>query len=490
MTPLLTIEQIFVSIAIFLILSIIASKVAVRIGVPALLLFLLLGMLAGGEGIGRIEFDNAWLTQAVGVTALALILFSGGLDTSWRKVRPVLTPALLLSTVGVSITALAVGLFAVVLLQFSLVEGVLLGAIIASTDAAAVFAVLRGKSVQLKGHMTPLLELESGSNDPMAVFLTLGMTQLVANPETSPATLIPLFFVQMGVGLVAGVASGRGMAMVLNRIRLDYDGLYPVLSLTLALLTYGITTVLSGNGFLAVYVAGLVLSQQDFVHRRSLVSFHDGLAWLMQIMMFVTLGLQVFVSRLAAVALPGLIVALFLILVARPLSVFVALAFSRFQIREKLFVSWVGLRGAAPIVMATFPLLAGIERADTIFHLVFFIVLTSVLLQGTLIVQMAKWLGIYNDNPSTRQSPLAFVMNDGVISNNLIEIGVSEDAPAVGSQIVDLHLPDDVLIVLIGRGGDLVVPRGDTIITAGDEVLFLTREQEKPYLLQQFQGQK
>ena len=467
-----SIELLFVALAVFLLLAILGSKAATKTGVPVLLLFLLLGMMAGSDGLGGIQFDNPWLAQSVGVVALAFILFSGGLDTPWQDVRPVLKEGLALSTLGVTLTALCVGWFAATFLGFTLQEGILLGAIIASTDAAAVFSVLNSKSVRLKGRLKELLELESGSNDPMAVFLTIGMLQLIANPGQSPLTLIPMFILQMGLGALIGYGVGRGAVWLINRLRLEYDGLYPVLSFALVLVTYGATTLIGGNGFLAVYLAGLVMAQQEFVHKRSLIQFHDGLAWLMQIIMFVTLGLQVYPSRLPDVALAGLYVAIFLIVLARPLSVFLALAPTKLSVREKVFVSWVGLRGAAPIVLATFPLLAGVAEADTIFHLVFFIVLTSVLLQGTLIVPAAKWLKVYDATPP-RPSPLAYVMRDQTIANDLAEIHVGAGTPAVGKQIVDLHLPPDVLIVLIGRGGDMIVPRGSTVIEEDDTVLVM-----------------
>ncbi len=470
-----SLNLLFIAFAAFLLLAILGSKAATKTGVPVLLLFLLLGMLAGSDGPGGFYFDNAGLAQSVGVVALAFILFSGGLDTPWKDVQPVLKQGLALSTLGVTLTALLVGWFASSLLGFSLAEGVLLGAIIASTDAAAVFAVLNSKSVRLSGRIKELLELESGSNDPMAVFLTIGMLQLISNPGQSPLSLIPMFLFQMGLGALFGIVIGRGSVVIINRLRLEYDGLYPVLSFALVLLTYGMTAAVGGNGFLAVYLAGLVMAQQDFVHKRSLLQFHDGLAWLMQIGMFVTLGLQVFPSRLPAVALSGLLVALFLIFLARPLSVFIALAPTQLRLREKVFISWVGLRGAAPIVLATFPLLAGVAQADVIFHLVFFIVLTSVLLQGTLIIPMAKWLKVYDDSPQ-RLSPLAYVMRDNTITNDLVEIRIPPNAPAVDKQIVDLHLPEDALIVLIGRGGDMLVPRGGTILEVGDTVVVMVNK--------------
>lgn len=467
------VEVLFLGIGLFLAFSIAASKLSVIAGVPALLLFLGLGMLAGSDGPGGLYFDYPWETQSIGVLALAFILFSGGLDTRWREIRPVLRPGLILSTAGVMFTALSVAVFATLVLQLSFLEGLLLGAIISSTDAAAVFAILRGKNVYLKGRLKPLLELESGSNDPMAVFFTIGVIQLLLNPAQSPLSLIPLFVLQMGLGAIMGYVAGRLGLQVINRVRLEYDGLYPVLTVAFVLLTYGGTALIGGNGFLAVYLAGLMLGRSSFIHKRSLTHFHDSLAWLMQIAMFVTLGLQVYPSRLPSVAVDGVLTAIFLIVVARPLSVWVALAFSGFTFREKLFIGWVGLRGAAPIVLATFPLLAGFGQSDTIFHLVFFIVLTSVLLQGTLIMPVARLLGVYDPAGQPPLSPLAYVMNDTSISNDLAELVVSEHSGAVGCQILDLNLPAGALIMLIGRGNDLLVPRGDTRLLAGDRVLLV-----------------
>lgn len=473
------IEHLLFGAALFLLVSIFVSKLAVRTGVPVLLLFLLLGMIAGSDGPGGIYFDYPWLAQAVGVIALSFILFSGGLDTQWREVRLVLRPGLALATIGVTVTALAVGTFGVVALGLSWIEGILLGAIIASTDAAAVFSLLRGQNTHLKHRLKPLLELESGSNDPMAVFLTIGLTQLLVNPQQPALSLIPLFALQMGVGALAGYLVARLALLALNNLRLEYDGLYPVLTIALVLLTYGASASLGGNGFLAVYLMGLLMARQDFIHKQSLLRFHDGLAWLMQIVMFVTLGLQVFPSRLPGVAESGLLVAAFLILVARPLAVFVSLVLSRFSLREKLFVSWVGLRGAAPIVLATFPLLAGAEQADEIFHLVFFIVLTSVLIQGSLMIPLAKGLRVLCTDARQPKSPLAFVMRDGVLMNDLIEVTIDPLSKAVGKQIVDLHLPKGTLIMLIGREDDLVVPRGSTIIEADDRVLLVAEAQAR-----------
>lgn len=472
------IEHLLFGAALLLFLSIFASKIAARAGIPALLLFLALGMLAGSDGILGIYFDYPALAQAIGVVALIFILFSGGLDTQWRDIRPVLPHGIALATLGVSITAIAVGWFSTTFLGFSWAEGILLGAIISSTDAAAVFAMLRGS--RLKGKLIPLLELESGSNDPMAVFLTIGMIQLIQQPDLPPTALIPLFIVQMGIGGGMGILVGLTMRRAINHVRLEYDGLYPVLTIATVLLTYGVTTILGGNGFLAVYLVGILFSQVKLIHKRSLSDFHDGLAWLMQIAMFLALGLQVYPSQLPAIAGQGLAIAVFVIVIARPISVGIALLFSRFSWRERVFVSWVGLRGAAPIILATFPLLAGIEQATTFFNLVFFIVLASVLLQGTLIIPVAKALRVYADHEPKTLSPLAFVMEDGVISNNLIEFSVPEASPVCGQQIADLALPEGTLIVLIGRKGDLVVPRGGTVLESGDQVLLLTQDAHLP----------
>ncbi len=474
-------DRLLAGIALFLLVSVGLSKVAMRFGVPVLLLFLLAGMAAGSEGPGGIAFDYPRLIEMIGVVSLAFILFSGGLDTQWEDIRPVLRHGVTLSTLGVLVTALAVGVFTSIVLGFTLLEGVLLGAIVASTDAAAVFSILRGKDVRLKGRLKPLLELESGSNDPMAVFLTLAMLQLIANPELSPLAIVPMFVFQLGIGALVGVLVSRFALGVLNRIRLEYDGLYPVFTVGLVMLTYGISDLLGGSGFLAVYLVGVLMGKEQFARKRSVMVFHDGLAWLMQIVMFVTLGLQVYPSRLVEVAPQGLAVALFLLLVARPTAVFSALAFTRFTTREKLYVAWVGLRRAAPIVLAVFPLLEQINRADSIFHMVFFIVLTSVLLQGTLTVPMARWLRVYDTEPQPR-SPMAFVMDDGNISSDLLEITVPPHAEAVGRSIIDLHLPKEALIVLIGRADELVVPRGDTVFEANDRVLLLTSADLRPTL--------
>jgi len=459
--------------AILAVLSILASKVSDRFGVPALLLFLALGMLAGSDGIGGIYFDDPQLTRFVGVLSLAFILFSGGLDTNWRAVRPVLRDGLILSTVGVLITAGAVTALAVWVLDLSPWQAMLLGAIVSSTDAAAVFTVLRSRGLGLKGSLKPLLELESGSNDPMAVFLTVTLIQVLSQPGGGwSAGIIFDFLQQMLVGAVIGYLLGQLTLLLVNRLNLGYAGLYPVLTLSMVLLIYGLADLAGGSPFLAVYLAGIVVGNHEFVHKRSLIRFHDGLAWLVQIAMFLTLGLLVFPSRLPAVMGSGLLIAGGLILIARPAGVFLSLLFSMYSINERLFAAWVGLRGAAPIVLATFPLVAGISQADLVFNVVFFVVLTSVLLQGTTVGLAARVLQVAEPQAIRRLYPLEYNPIEG-LKSELIELTVPEYSPSVGRAIFELGLPDELLVVLIARGEEFLVPSGGTRLAPGDALLIL-----------------
>ncbi|MBK5282778.1 MAG: potassium/proton antiporter [Nitrospiraceae bacterium] len=389
-----SIGVIFIVFSTLVILSILTIKLSNRFGIPSLVLFLAIGMLAGSDGLGGITFDNPSLVRSLGITALVLILFSGGLDTEWAAVRPILWQGLSLSTIGVLITALLIGLFVAWVQGFSFLEGLLLGAIVSSTDAAAVFMVLRARKAKIPRRLIQLLEFESGSNDPMAVMLTIALIRLLTEPATSFGGLVVFFVMQMGVGTVIGIAMGEIMRRSFNALDLGLEGIYPVLSVALALLTYGLTDYLDGSGFLAVYLAGLVMQRKPFTHQQSVLRFHDGLAWLMQVTMFLALGLQVFPARLVPIAWAGLLISLFLIFVARPASVHTALAFSPMSLREQTLVAWAGLRGAVPIILATFPLVAGIEKADMIFHLVFFIALTSVVIQGTAIPWLTRLLKI------------------------------------------------------------------------------------------------
>ena len=399
-----SIDVIFIVFSSLIILSILTIKLSNRFGIPSLVLFLAIGMLAGSDGLGGITFDNPSLVRSLGITALVLILFSGGLDTEWSAVRPIVWQGLSLSTIGVLITALLIGVFVAWVQGFTFLEGLLLGAIVSSTDAAAVFMVMRARKTKIPRRLIQLLEFESGSNDPMAVVLTIALIRLLTEPSTSFVELVIFFLMQMGVGTVIGIAMGEIMRRSFNALDLELEGVYPVLSVALALLTYGLTDYLEGSGFLAVYLAGLVMQRKPFTHQQSVLRFHDGLAWLMQVTMFLALGLQVFPARLLPIAGVGLLVSLFLIFVARPASVHAALAFSPMSFREQTLVAWAGLRGAVPIILATFPLVAGLEQADTIFHLVFFIALTSVVMQGTAIPLLTRMLKIGDSPPNAVRS--------------------------------------------------------------------------------------
>jgi potassium/hydrogen antiporter len=467
-----SLELTLIAASFLFLLAILASKAATQLGIPALLLFLCLGMLAGSEGVGGIEFDYPRLAQSVGIVALIFILFAAGMETKWEQIRPVLASGISLSTVGVVISSVLLAAFVSRVAGLGFRESLLLGAIVSSTDAAAVFTVLRSKNVMLKSSLREVAELESGSNDPMAVLLTVGLLGVITNPARSIWSLIPFFLLQLGIGAALGFVLGRIALWSINRIRLEWEGLYPVLSVALVLAIYGLTSALRGSGFLAIYIAGLVLGNATFIHRRTLRLFHDGVAWLMQIVMFIVLGLQVFPSRLVSVTNLGLLSSAFLMFVARPASVFASLSFMRFNWREKLFLSWAGLRGAAPIILATFPLVAGVAQAELLFDVVFFITLTSVLLQGTTIVKMARWTRVLGTPRRKPRYPIEFTPTEG-IRNELVEVAVQSGSPVVGTRIVELKLPKDVLIVLISRGEEFIVPSGSTEIIAGDTLLVL-----------------
>ncbi|HEX7708588.1 MAG TPA: potassium/proton antiporter [Thermoanaerobaculia bacterium] len=448
--------------------SVLASKAASRFGVPALLLFLAIGMAAGSEGVGGITFVDAGLTQSIGIIALAFILFSGGLDTKWSDVRPVLGAGISLATIAILVSAFVIGLAAHLLLDFPLIGGVLLGAIVSSTDAAAVFSVLRSRGVNLGGQVRPLIELESGSNDPMAVFLTIALIERFVNPEAPLSGFALSFVLQMTVGAIVGILAGKIAVWLLNAIRLEYDGLYPVLTLAIVLATYAAATGLRGNGFLAVYVAGIVAGNERFIHRRSVMRFHDGIAWLMQIAMFLALGLLVFPSELASVAGLGLTIALVATFVARPLSVFIALAFSRFDWREKLFISWAGLRGAVPIILATFAMTAQLRGSITVFNIVFFSVIISVLMQGATIPLAARVLRV------TAVAPQHDPALHRRLESDLLAIDLAAGSPAIGRQLVELSLPVETLVLLVYREDSFFAPTGSTLLEADDRLMVFT----------------
>lgn len=469
----LSLENIFLIGSILLLLSIIASKTTGKLGVPSLVVFLLIGILTGSDGIGLINISDPHIAQYLGIIALTFILFSGGLDTKWESVKPVLWHGIILSTLGVFLTALCLGIFISYFFDFTIAEGILIGAIVSSTDVAAVFSILRSKSIGLKRNLRPLLELESGSNDPMAYFLTIGVTSLLINKDISGLSLIPMFFQQMIIGAVAGYLLGKAMIFIVNKIGLDYEGLYPVLILALIFLTYGITAYLNGNGFLAVYLSAIILGNENFIHKKSIIRFYDGQAWLMQIVMFLSLGLLVFPKHMLPFAGNGLIIALFLMVVARPVSVFLCLIFFKLRIRELLLISWVGLRGAVPIVFATYPLIQGVEKSFVIFNIVFFIVITSVLIQGTTIPVVAKFLRVFEPVKFKTRYPLEIEMTDN-FKSELFEIIIQKNSYAKGKKIFELNFPKTSLIVLINRGEKYITPAGSTEIEAGDKLLVMS----------------
>lgn len=457
--------------ALLLLGGVLLSKTSSRFGVPSLLLFLGLGMLAGSDGIGGIAFDDVELAQDVGIVALAFILFSGGLSTRWTDIRPVLGRGIALASVGVLLSAVVLGSLAAWLLDLELWQGMLLGSIVASTDAAAVFSILRSRGVVLGRRLRALLELESGANDPAAVFLTVAFIGLLEGESTSPLGIAGGFALQMTLGLAAGWLLAKGAVWSINRLRLDFDGLYPVTSFAFVLVIFEGVNWIGGSGFLAAYVAGLTMANSDFLHKRSLIRFHDAIAWLMQIAMFVVLGLLVFPSDLPSVALPALAVAGLLLFVARPLAAFVTLLPFRMPVREITFVSWVGLRGAAPVILATFPVAAGIPNAEVIFNVVFFVVLTSVLIQGTTIPAVASRLGVdtHDDGAPPEVSFDAVIAGD--TDHNLHELVIEADSAADDTRVVELGLPAEVLMVLVRRGDETILPQGGTELHAGDEVL-------------------
>src|SRR5688572_25742933 len=461
--------------SILLLISVLAGKALKRLGIPTLIFFLVIGILAGSEGIGGIHFDNAALSQFIGIVALNFILFSGGLDTNWESIKPILWRGVALSTIGVILTELSVGFFVHYLFGFRLAEGMLLGSVISATDAAAVFSILRNKGIALKGNLRPLLELESGSNDPMAYFLTISLTSIVASGSTNFAELIPSFLKEFLIGGALGYIMGKLSVWLINKINLESEGLYPVLTLGLAIFTYSFAHFLDGNGFLAIYLCALVMGNSKMIHRRSLIKFYDGQAWLMQIILFLTLGLLVFPSQIIPLIGMGLLISAFLIFVARPIGVFGSLVFFKSNIRSKLFISWVGLRGSVPIVFATYPLLAGIQKAELIFNLVFFISVTSVLLQGTTLSYVAKLLHVALPEKAKKRIGLDFELIDN-IKGEKQEIILPENSKAVGKQIVQLEIPATVNIIAIKRGDLYIAPNGSTRLQANDILSILAED--------------
>jgi len=475
----LSINTIVLLAGVFLLIGIASSKFSARIGMPVLVLFLGVGMLAGSEGFGGIPFEDYSFANSVGSVALALILFDGGLRTSLASVRSAWRPALLLSTVGVLLTSALTGLAAAWVLDMPLLHGMLLGGIVGSTDAAAVFSILRTSGLRMPARLTATLEVESGSNDPMAIFLTVGLIGIITGTADSSGALALLFVSQFGVGALVGIGVGRGAAWAIDRVNLDYPGLYPILALAFGLLAFGLAAVLQGSGFLAVYLAGIVLGNRLVVFRRGIFLFHDAAAWLGQIVLFIMLGLLSFPSRLVAVAGEGLLIALVLIFVARPLAVAISALPFRFRPKEMVFLSWVGLKGAVPITLATFPLMAGIEGGELLFNVVFFVVLVSALTQGWSLPAVARWLGL--GQPAAAVPPLSVEINAlRHVDGEIVDYTVAPAARVSGHGLRDLALPEGVAVTLVVRGSEVIMPRGSTVLRPGDHAFLAMRRQFKP----------
>lgn len=463
--------------SVLLLISVIAGKTTSLLGVPTLIFFLIVGVLAGSEGIGGIHFDDPGIAQFIGITALNFILFSGGLDTHWQRTKPVVWRGIALSTLGVFMTAISVGVFVHYVFGFTLLEGLLLGSVVSATDAAAVFSILRNQGVKLKGDLGPVLELESGSNDPMAYFLTITLTGIIASGHADAAVLIPAFLKEFIIGGALGFVMGKASVWLINTIKLESEGLYPVLTLALAMFTYGATHAVGGNGFLAIYLCAIIIGNSNMVHRRSLIKFYDGQAWIMQIILFLTLGLLVFPSRIVPLIGMGLLISSFLIFIARPVGVFASLVFFKSNTRSKLFISWVGLRGGVPIVFATYPLIAGIPNAELIFNLVFFISITSVLLQGTTLAYVARLLGV-NVPDKAKQQAGPDIESTDVVKTEMIEIILAGDTKASGKRIVELAIPAGVNILAVKREDVFIAPNGSTKLVAGDRLHILAENKE------------
>ena len=452
--------------------GLVAAKAADRVRVPGLLLFLLLGMLIGSEGIGGVEFDDAELARTLGTIGLILILFEGGLTAGWGEIRPVLGTAVSLATVGTVLTAVVTGMAAVWLFDLSTLEGLLIGSAVAATDSAAIFAVLRGS--HLRKRLARALEGESGMNDPVALLLVTGFIDWIELPDYGVVDMVGSLAVKLALGAAFGLAIGFAARWAIRNLQLPTQGLYPVASIATAALAYGIPELVHGSGFLSVYIAALILGTGPVPARQTTIAFHQGLSWVAQISLFALLGRLVFPSGLIDVAGEGLLLSAVLIFVARPLAAFVASAFAPFDNRERIMLGWAGLRGAIPIWLATFPVVAGAGDAELIFNTIFFVVVTSTLIQGTTFEPLAKRLGVVSD--------------EGALMPPLIETGIIRELggesfvwrvqpgdAAAGHPIKELELPREALVNLIVRDGEALPPRGSTEIAEGDELHVVSR---------------
>ena len=478
------IEFVLLILSILFFASILAGKAGSRFGVPALLLFLGVGMLFGSDGLG-IHFDNIKLAHMIGTVALSAILFSGGLDTKIEDIKPVLGPGITLATLGVLLTAVITGLTLYLLIDPRLGLGVmgclLLASTMSSTDSASVFSILRGKGLHLKNNLRPTLELESGANDPMAYVLTTTFITLVlqgGEPHYGNALLVLLL--QLLIGAVAGWCFGKGLVWIINRINMDNQALYPILVLSGSFFVFAPTYYLHGNSYLAVYVAGLVVGNSRFVHKRSTRSFFDGVSWIAQLSMFLTLGLLVNPSELRQVWVPGLIISFVMIFVSRPIAVFVSMSpFRNYTFRDRLLVSWVGLRGAVPIIFAILCRASDVPHSDVMFNIVFLCTLVSLVVQGTTLPLVSRWLGVSETPKAKRQGPSQDFDIDfpEEIKSAITEATVTEKMLTLGTRMMDFRLPEKTLVIMVKRGDNYFVPTGKTHLHVGDRLMLLSDNQ-------------
>lgn len=466
--------------SVLLFVSIVVGKTGYRFGVPALLLFLIVGMVFGSDGLG-LQFHNAEEAQFIGMVALSIILFYGGMDTRISDIRPVLLPGITLSTLGVLLTAMFTGLFIWWLsgmswnnLQFPLVTSLLLAATMSSTDSASVFAILRSQKMHLKNNLRPMLELESGSNDPMAFMLTMVLIQFITSSGVGLSEMLVSFGTQFVVGAAGGYVLGKLAVLMLNRLNIDNQALYPILLLSCIFFTFSITDLLQGNGYLAVYIAGMVVGNNRISHRKDIYTVMDGLTWLVQIVMFLCLGLLVNPHELLEVAAVALLIGIFMIFVGRPLSVFLCLLpFGRkITFKSRLFVSWVGLRGAVPIIFATYPVVSGVSCADVIFNIVFFITIVSLVVQGTTVSRAAHFLGL--SAPMEKTGNEFGVELPEEIDSNLHDMAVTQEILDRGDTLKDMNLPKGTLVMMVKRNNEYLVPNGMLKLHLGDKLLLIS----------------
>lgn len=471
----MTLEILIFTSGLLLFAAVFASKAIYRFGVPTLVIFVTLGIIAGSEGLIGINFEDYSLTAIIAQIGLMIIIFSGGFDTSWKKAKKSAPLALVLSSLGVVLTTLFVGLFAYFILNFSFYESMLLAALMASTDAAAVFAILRSKNLYLKTELAATLELESGSNDPFSYLLTIVFISLLTVSNVNIASVI---ITQIVLGILGGLLIGFLSVKIINKINLKIDGLYIILTLALMMLAYGLIQTLGGNGYLSVYITGIIMGNKPLTHKISMVKFFDGLTWLSQILLFFTIGLIINPSQVVGVLYQGLAIALFISFVGRPLAVGLIMLFFKRPIKDILFVSWVGFRGVASIVFAILTLTYNIPNSQIFLNIIFIVAFFSVLVQGTLLGPFARWLGLVEPN----EDPLTtFTDYRGDAYTELLKVKVNADSPIVGKKVMECNIPENILIAFIQRGKGIVAPRGNTIIEAKD-ILMLASDDKKQLL--------